>query len=62
MSVRLSIRLYVRPSAHRFHSLLGAFFKPIFFELAMRVDIGKEGPEIADGLILANKYRVTALD
>ena len=36
-------------AAHRFHSLLGAFFSPIFFKLAMRVDIGKECPGIADG-------------
>ena len=28
----------------------------------MRVDIGKKCPGITDGLILANKYRVTALD
>ena len=47
-SVCPSVRLFVRPSAHRFHSLLGAF-KPIFFKLAMRVDIGKECPGVADG-------------
>ena len=35
---------------------------PIFFKLSMRVDIGKECPGIEDGLILVNKYRVTALD
>ena len=35
---------------------------PIFFKLGMRVDIGKECPGIADGKILTNKYRVTALD
>ena len=35
---------------------------PILFKPGMRVDIGKECPEIADGLILANKYRVMALD
>ena len=59
-SVRsLSVRLSVRPSAYRFHSLLGAFLS-IFFKLAMRVDIGMECPGIADGKILAKKYRVTA--
>ena len=44
--------------------LLSIFGIPllIFFKIAMRVDIGKECPGIADGLILANKYRVTALD
>ena len=46
-----SVRLCVRPSVQRFHSLLGAFFKPFFFKLAMRVDIGKECPGIADGQI-----------
>ena len=35
---------------------------PIFFKLGMIVDIGKECPGIADGYILANKYRVMALD
>ena len=35
---------------------------PIFFKLGMRVEIGKKCPGIVDGSILANKYRVTALD
>ena len=35
---------------------------PIFFKLGMRVKIGKECPGIADGKILANKYRVRDLD
>ena len=43
--LRLCVRLYVRPSAHHFHSLLGAFLT----KLAMKVDIGKECPGIADG-------------
>ena len=62
-SVRLSDHPSVRPSASASFSLsAGSIFKPIFFKLAMRVDIGNECPVIAKGLILANKYRVTALD
>ena len=41
-------RTSVRPSVHRFHSA-GSIFLPIFFKLAMRVDIGKECPGIEDG-------------
>ena len=33
LSVRLSVRLYVCPSAHRFHSLLGAFFNQFSLNL-----------------------------
>ena len=37
----LYISLYVRPSAHRFHSLLGAFFLSIFLKLAMTLILGR---------------------
>ena len=46
-SVLPSVCTSVRSSAHRFHSLLGAFLTN-FLQLAMRVDIGKECPGIAD--------------
>ena len=42
-SVRPSIRTSVR------QRVAGSIFKPIFFKLGMRVDIGKEFPGIADG-------------
>ena len=47
---------------HIFSLSAGSIFYPIFFKLAMRVDIGKECLGIADGYILANKYIVMALD
>ena len=43
-NVHPSVRPYVRPSVSASFSL-----SPIFFKLAMRVDIGKECPGIADG-------------
>ena len=39
----------VRPSVSTSFSLCWEHFLPIFFKLAMRVDIGKECPGIADG-------------
>ena len=49
-SVPLSVHLYVRLSVNASFSLTaGSIFKPIFFQFAMRVDIGKECPGIADG-------------
>ena len=47
-SLRLSVRTYIRPSAHLFHSAVSIFY-PVFFKLAVRVDIEKECPGIADG-------------
>ena len=47
-SVHPSVLPSVHPSVHHFHALLGKF-QPIFFKLAMKVDIGKESPGIADG-------------
>ena len=46
-SVRPSVCTSVRSSAHRFHSLLGAFLTN-FLQLTLRVDIGKECPGIRD--------------
>ena len=46
--LRWSVRPSVRPSAHRFNSA-GSIFQPIFFKLAMRVDIGKECPGMQMG-------------
>ena len=47
---RSSVCLSVRPSVSELFSLsAGSIFLPIFFKLAMRVDIGKECPGIADG-------------
>ena len=57
-SACLSVCLYVHPSVSASFSLsAGSIFNHFFFKLAMRVDIGKECPWIADGY-----YRVTALD
>ena len=56
-----SVRLYVSVSAS-FSFSAGSIFKQIFFKLAIKVDIGKECPGISDRWIMANKYRVTALD
>ena len=40
----------VRPSVSASFSLsVGSIFQPIFFKLAMRVDIDKKCPGIADG-------------
>ena len=63
-SVCLSVCLYVRPTVRQriVFILCWEHFNHFFFKLAMRVDIGKECPGIADGLILANKLRVMALD
>ena len=48
--LRSSVRLYVPPSVSiSFSFSAGSIFKPIFFKIAMRVDIGKECPGIADG-------------
>ena len=45
LSVCLYVRTSVRPSVSASFSLsAGSIFKPIFFKLAMRVDIGKECP------------------
>ena len=48
--IRVSIRASVRPSVSPWFSLFaGSIFLTSFFKLAMRVDIGKECPGIADG-------------
>ena len=63
-SVRLSVCPSVRPSVRQsiVFTICWEHFLKKLFKLAMRVNIGKECPGIADGQILANKYRVTALD
>ena len=40
--VPVSVCLYVRPSAHRFHSPGSIFLNQFSSKLAVRVDIGKE--------------------
>ena len=50
-SVHLSVRPSIHPSVHQriVFTLCWELFEPFFFKLAMRVDIGKECPGIADG-------------